>query len=565
MRELDAGSPGRGQAGAIVAAGAASVAFASWMIVVGWSAVEYPVLVRVIGYAPGLCFVATGLVAWWRQPDNVVGKLAVAAGTVWYAGLLQHLGNPMLFVVGYLLAYLPPVVVLHTVLLYPDGALQGRVERWGLAAIYLISVVLHGVRYLDEGDTRVIGMPEPNTVWADVISGYSLVPTALVVVWFIRRWRAASPPMRRMHAPVWVSALVMAGLFGASTLSSLLRLPIAVQLVFVLGYGVGLIWLPFAFLSGLLRVRLARQRIADFVVALEDSPDPARLRDLLSDTLGDPNLVLGFRSEPNGDYVDAVGHPVAIPEAGHRAVTFVDGPEGWLAVLVHDPALTEQRALVSATVAVARLALENARLQAVARTHGAEAALSERRALERDLHDGLQPRLLRLSWLAEQTDATGVGDARPLLRQLAREAKETYATLRDLAQGIHPAILTERGLTAAVEEHATRSTVPMLVDLPARRWPSAVEVTAFFVIMEAATNVAKHAGADRITVAGREQAGRLRIEISDNGAGGADGADDRHGSGLRGMRERAAAAGGTITVSSPAGRGTRVVLDLPCA
>jgi signal transduction histidine kinase len=562
MRELDSGLPGRRQAGAIVAAGVASTAFAGWMVVVGWRANQYPVLVRVVDYAPGWCFLAAGLIAWWRRPDNVVGKLAVAAGTLWYSGLLQFTGDPVLFVVGYLLTYLPPVVILHTALVYPDGTLHGRVERWGLAVAYLNHFVLYGLRYLDEGGAQAIGMPETSTAWADVLSGYTVVLTTAVAVWLIRRWRTASAPMRRVHAPVWLSALVMCGVVVGASLSALLRLPSAVQLLLFLGYGMGLIWLPFAFLSGLLRVRLARQRIADLVVALKDSPDPARLRDLLSYTLGDPRLVLGFRSEHDGGYVDAAGDPVTIPEDGTRAVTFVDGPEGWLAVLVHDPALTEQRALVSATVAVARLALDNARLHAVALTRGAEAALSERRALERDLHDGLQPRLLRLSWLAERTGATEVGDARPLLRQLAREAKETYATLRELSQGIHPAILTERGLTAAVEEQATRSTVPMLVDLPARRWPSAVEATAFFVILEAATNVVKHAGADRITVAGREQAGHLRIEISDDGAGGAD---DRHGSGLRGMRERAAAVGGTIMVFSPPGRGTRVVLDLPCA
>jgi DNA-binding NarL/FixJ family response regulator len=162
MRELESGSPGRGQAGAIVAAGLVSVAFASWMIVVGWRANAYPVVVMVVAYAPGLCFMAAGLIAWWRRPGNVVGKLAVAAGTVWYVGLLQHLGNPVLFVVGYLLAYLPPVVILHTVLAYPDGALKTRFERWGLAAVYLCTFVLHGLRYLDEGATRVIGMPEMN-------------------------------------------------------------------------------------------------------------------------------------------------------------------------------------------------------------------------------------------------------------------------------------------------------------------------------------------------------------------------------------------------------------------
>jgi len=564
MREFDSGSPSRGQAGAIVATGVVSAAFAGWMMVVGWRV--NPVVVRVVDYAPGLCFVAAGLVAWWRRPDNVVGRLAVVAGTLWYAGLLQYVGDPLLFVVGYLLAYLPPVIILHTVLAYPDGTLNGRVERWWLAALYLSTVVLHGLRYLGEGAPHAIGMPETNTAWADVLSGYSLVTSMINAGWLLRRWRAATTPMRRVHAPVWLSALVMCGLVAAASLSALLRLPLAVHLVLFLGYGVGLVWLPFAFLSGLLRVRLTRHRIADFVVAWKDSPDPARLRDLLSRTLGDPSLVLGFRSEHTGGYVDASGDPVVVPEAGQRAVTFVDGPEGRLAVLVHDPALTGQRDLVSATVAAARLALDNARLQAVARTRGAEAALSERRALERDLHDGLQPRLLRLSWLAERTGATvgatGVDAARPLLHELAREARETYTTLRDLAQGIHPAILTERGLAAAVEEHATRSTVPMVVDLPARRLPTMVEVTAFFVILEAATNVAKHAAADRITVAGRERAGRLRIEIADDGTGGAD---DQHGSGLRGMRERAAAAGGTLTVSSQDGQGTRVVLDLPCA
>lgn len=557
MLQLDAGSPGRGQAGAVVAAGVASVAFAGWMIVVGWRAMEYPVLVLVVDYAPGLCFVAAGLVAWWRRPDNAVGRLAVLAGTLWYSGLLQLVGDPVLFVVGYLLTYLPTAVVLHAVLAYPDGRLRGRAERFGVAAVYVSTVGLHGLRLLDEGTANVIGMPEANTAWTDVLGGYSIVTGTVVAVWITRRWRAASPPVRRVHAPVWLSALVMCGFVAAAALSALLRLPAAVQLVLFLGYGVGLVCLPFAFLSGLLRVRLARHRIADLVVALDDAPDPARLRDLLSDTLGDPTLVLGFRSAHHGGYVDAAGDSVAVP--GQGAVTYVDGPDGRLAVLVHDPALTGQRDLVSATVAAARLALDNARLQTVART----AALSERRALERDLHDGLQPRLLRLSWLAERTGAAaGFDAARPLLRQLAREARETNATLRELAQGIHPAILTERGLAAAVEEHATRSTVPILVDLPARRWPPVVEATAFFVILEAASNVAKHAGASLLTVTGRDENGHLRVEIADDGTGGAA---DGNGSGLRGMADRAAAAGGTLSVSSPDGHGTRVVLDLPCA
>ena len=124
----------------------------------------------------------------------------------------------------------------------------------------------------------------------------------------------------------------------------------------------------------------------------------------------------------------------------------------------------------------------------------AEAALNERRSIERNLHDGLQHRLLRLSWLAERAkDAVGTGPARSFVTELGTEARHAYTALRELAQGIHPAILSEQGLACAVEELAMRSHVPMDVALPGGRWPAPVEATAFFVIQEAATNAAKHA------------------------------------------------------------------------
>jgi signal transduction histidine kinase len=320
----------------------------------------------------------------------------------------------------------------------------------------------------------------------------------------------------------------------------------------------------------LVRVRLARLRVADLVVALERATDPARLRDLLAWAVGDPTLVLGFWSAEVGGYLDASGQPVPIAGLpGARTVTVVDRGAQRLAVLVHDCALADQPALIDAAVAAVRLALENAHLQAVVRAAGASAAraaLEERRRIERDLHDGVQQRLLRLSWLAKRartiagTDAAGRAVV-PVLDELADEARDTFAELRELAQGIHPSLVTERGLTVAVEEYALRAPVPVHVALPPGRWPQAVEVTAFFVVSEAVVNAVKHAGADEVWVSGQERSGRLAVEVRDAGRGGADPA---RGTGLRGLRDRVAALGGTLTVQSAPGKGTRVVAELPC-
>jgi signal transduction histidine kinase len=331
---------------------------------------------------------------------------------------------------------------------------------------------------------------------------------------------------------------------------------------------------PFACLSGLLRVRLDHVRVADLVVKLERTADPVRLRDLLAETLADPTLTIGFWSDSADatGYFDADGRPVAVPEPGAgRAVTYVGEGERRLAVLIHDPALVEQRSLVQSAVAATRLALENARLHAVlraqvaelraSRTRIAQAAVRERRKIERDLHDGVQQRLLRLSWLAKQAAASAGTGAVSTLDQLTEEVRVTHAELRELAQGIHPSAVTEHGLAVAIEEYALRAPLAVSVDIPAGRWPPEVEVTAYFVIVEAIVNAAKHAGAVEVQVSVRHRAGRLDVEVRDDGAGGAE---PRRGTGLRGLRDRVSALGGTFTVDSPPGRGTVVRVELPC-
>jgi signal transduction histidine kinase len=183
--------------------------------------------------------------------------------------------------------------------------------------------------------------------------------------------------------------------------------------------------------------------------------------------------------------------------------------------------------------------------------------------VERNLHDGAQQRLMMLSLdLGMLRDQPAASPAmRAALAGACAELKQATAELRELARGIHPAILTEEGLPPAVESLADRSSVPVRVmsDLTARL-PEPVEATAYFVISESLANVAKHARASGVHVTITTRDGFLRLGVGDDGIGGADPAS---GSGLRGLQDRVSAVGGTLRVQSPPGGGTRVLAEIP--
>ena len=224
---------------------------------------------------------------------------------------------------------------------------------------------------------------------------------------------------------------------------------------------------------------------------------------------------------------------------------------GWLAAQLlgsnADPELTAQ---VSE--------LEGARSRIIAAADG------ERRRIERDLHDGAQQRLVALALnlrMAEQRAANGDPAAVELVRQAGEEANLALKELRDLARGIHPAILTNRGLPAALEDLASRATLPVdVVATPDERLPAAVEAAAYFVVSECLANIGKHASAETATVAVSARDGLLTVEVSDDGVGGA--ALDR-GSGIQGLADRVGALSGSLAVDSPAGAGTRVTALIP--
>jgi signal transduction histidine kinase len=192
-----------------------------------------------------------------------------------------------------------------------------------------------------------------------------------------------------------------------------------------------------------------------------------------------------------------------------------------------------------------------------------EAGDAERRRLERDLHDGAQARLVALSLLLRAARRRSEGDAAlsGLLDEAQEELQTSLAELRELARGIHPAVLTDRGLEPALEALTSRAPLPVKLEVEAReRLPGPVESAAYFVVSEALTNVAKYAQATQATVAVRRANGSVTVDVTDDGVGGADAAG---GSGLRGLADRLAALDGTLALDSPAGRGTRLHAEIP--
>jgi signal transduction histidine kinase len=191
--------------------------------------------------------------------------------------------------------------------------------------------------------------------------------------------------------------------------------------------------------------------------------------------------------------------------------------------------------------------------------------LGERRRLERDLHDGAQQRLVSLALtlrLAREKLDSEPKEAGRLLDRSREELAEALQELRELARGIHPAVLSDRGLGAAVETLARRAPLPVeILGLPAKRLPEHVELAAYFVVSEALTNVAKYASASQAAVTVTRRDGRLEVTVSDDGVGGAD---PDLGTGLRGLGDRLAAIEGQLDIDSEAGRGTTVCACIPC-
>jgi signal transduction histidine kinase len=533
----------------------------------------------------GWSFVASGLIAWERRPENVTGKVMVATGFAWFVHELVWTTAPLPWTLGQLFESTYILGAGFLLVSFPDGRLHTVAARWVVAAAALIVGPLQVAwLLLGYGDARGCDCPDNLMQVADApglseaIVHFQQVLGALVAVATIavlaRRWRGAPPSRRLAIAPVLVTGAIVFALVIPWTLNDALGEPLddwpdlAVQL--------GLAAVPVAFLVGLLRTRLARGAVADLVVELGGQVEPGTLRAALARALRDPSLTVAYWLADGERYVDADGRTATLPDGPERAVTEVQRDGRRIAALVHDPALADEPELVASAGAAAGLALENERLQAAlrarleelraSRARIVEAAQAERRRIERDLHDGTQQRLVSIAMLLGLMDSRFDRDPsalRPLLDQARAELSDSLRELRELSQGIHPGILTERGLAAALEDLAYRARLPLELDVGlSERLPDRLEAAAYFVVSEALTNIAKHAQASAVHVRVQRTDGRAVVEIADDGVGGADRAQ---GSGLRGLADRVDALGGRLRVESPPGRGTVVHAEIPCA
>jgi signal transduction histidine kinase len=328
--------------------------------------------------------------------------------------------------------------------------------------------------------------------------------------------------------------------------------------------------IPLAIVAGIGWLRLRRPHASELVVELRREA-ATTMRERLARALGDPTLDVAYRL-PDARYVDAEGRPIELPEgSGHAHTTVTAGGEE-IAVLIHDPALLDDPALVESVRATAALVLENERLAAVVRSQLAEvrrsrgrivaAADAERRRIERNLHDGAQQRLVTLSVsLGLEASRADPASARALSRA-QDEVEDAIAELRELARGIHPTLLRDEGLQPAVETLARRAPLPVTVQSTVRdRLPEAVELAAYFVVSEALTNIVKHASATEASVLLEREPATVRVTVVDDGTGGARIEPE---SGLAGLRDRLEALDATLSITSEASQGTTVRADFPC-
>jgi signal transduction histidine kinase len=544
----------------------------------------------VIGLVITWSFIGTGLYAWWRRPANRFGALMTAVGFTFMLGALTASDDSVVFTIGVLLSSLYFVVFAHMVLAYPDGRLERPWHARLLAAGYALALIgplpqlLWG--FTDRMTDSCPDCPESallierNDTLRDVFNGaISIIGVALVaviLVILVRRWRAATPLQQRALAPVLWSGIAMLVLLATALGTDAAGIS---RLTDVIGWLSLLVFasVPWVFLIGLVRSRVARAgAVSELLLRLGEAPGTGSLRARLADALGDRSLQLVFWLEDKRCWVDAEGRRVELP-ADHgtaRAWTAVELEGRRVGAIVHDLTLSEDPELLRSLAAAAGLAMENERLQAqlrarveelrTSRARIVEAGTHERRRLERNLHDGAQQRLVALSLtlrLAQGKVHKDPEKADELLAAAQDELTLALGELRELARGIHPAVLSDRGLGAALEALVGRAPITVdLAELPGDRLPEAIEAAAYFVVAEALTNVVKYAHASQATVRVTRRNGHAVVEVADDGIGGAD--PDR-GSGLRGLADRVSALDGRMSLDSPAGAGTRLRAEIP--
>jgi signal transduction histidine kinase len=541
-------------------------------------------LASALAVVAGLALVAAGLVTAFAWPPGRIGDLALLAGFVWFAPFWGGWkGGPSLVLsLGTLAAGFAFPLLLHLVLVYPTDRLRSKGARALVVAVYLEAALSALGRasfrdpffdptcwdnctdnvFLFRSLPRVAHGIQETDLWFAAAAAAAL---ATVCIW---RLAAASGPARRTLWPVLTGGIALA----AATISHSLaldRMPLEdpSDPVFLSIFSVGcagVIVLTLGLPWAVLRARVQRRSVARIVAELGEAPLPGSLESALARAIGDPELRIAYWLPASRRYVDSRGRSVEEPVAAPgRAVTPLVRDGRRVALVAHAAGVAELEREIGAAV---RLALENERLQAevlaqlddlrASRTRVVETGDAERRRLERDLHDGAQQRLLALSYdlrvAGSGAEAEGDFETASLFAEATGEAQAALGELRELAHGIHPAILTEAGLAAALATHA--DTAPLAVEIgetAEERYPAPVETTAYLVVAEAIADAVSR-GASYAAVSVLRHDERLVVKVEDDGSG--------RTSTMIHLADRVGAVGGRLEVEP-----TTLRAEIPCA
>jgi signal transduction histidine kinase len=528
-------------------------------------------------------YLVVGLLGWRRRPHNRLGPIIVVGAIAILLSALGNVATPSLVAVGIVFATLPLGMIVHLLLAFPSGRLQTRSSVVIVVGAYVVCLLLQAPLYLFAADGPVPGDPLAIADRPDLVGiGQTvqslcgaLVMVATTVV-LVGRLREATPRQRRVLAPLDAYGIVAilcvpVSSIMRSTMNLDANLITLLQIVLLAGVPLAFTWsiqrggfAPAGEIDAL-AVRLGAEAAAGSSVDLA-----------LAQTLGDPSLQVIY-AVADGRPVDGAGRPFDIENPGPRrlaaAVHIGARPVAWI---VYDATLIADPGYVESAGQVAALALERERLTAELMVRSRELEQSrariietgddERRRIAQDLHDGLQSQLVLLALRAGLL--TEVDGASPEVvrraTQLRRELDTAAAELRRLVHGLMPALLVERGLYAATEDLVALTPLPtdLMLEGSDAGLPDTVKSAAYFVVAEGLANALKHSGAGRMSVGLNRFNGTLRIEISDNGIGGAVAMG---GAGLRGLADRIDGLGGRLLIDSPPAQGTRLMAEVPCA
>jgi len=537
-------------------------------------------LAATLAVTAGLALVAAGLVTSLNRPAGRTGDLAMLAGLVWFAPVWVgwDKGPPPVRSLGMVAAGFTFPLLLHLVVAYPSGRLHETAVRALVLGVYLAAALVALFRnpFFDPNcwanctDNPFVVRSLPRLARGiEATDRWFTAAAAAALVTFLG-WRLLrhSGPARRALLPVALPALLLATAVIAHTIA-LQRRPLedpsdpAFAAIFVTSC-VAVILLAAGLVWAAVRTQVQRRAVARITTSLGQAPPSGSVQAALAQAVGDPELQITYWLPDAEHHVDATGRLVPEPVASPgRAVTVLVRDRRRVAVVAHTTALPDLERELGAAV---RLALENERLQAEAlaqldqlrasRVRIVETGDSERRRLERDLHDGAQQRLLALSYDLRLAHASAQADGDTqtgtLLTEATDHARAALGELRELAHGIYPAILAGAGLMPALATLADAAPLPVEILTEAEgRHPAVVETCAYVLVAEALDDAAGR-DARHATVSVVQDSGRLVVTVQDDGT-------DRTSSMVQ-LADRVGALDGQLAVEP-----TRLRAELPCA